>query len=83
VLGPEFGYDSGTRALIVRALYGLKSDGSAFRNYLDECMKNLGRNPCRADRDLWMRAETSPDYGFLYDILCVHHDPGNPLAKLD
>jgi hypothetical protein len=55
-------------------------------------MKNLGWNPCRADRDLWMKAETRPDDGVLYwafiliyvdDILCVYHDPGAPLAKLD
>jgi hypothetical protein len=42
VLGPEFGYDSGKRALIRRYLYGLKSAGAAFRNHLDECMKHLG-----------------------------------------
>jgi hypothetical protein len=92
VLGPEFGDDAGKRALIVRALHGLKSDGAAFRNHLAECMKNLGCNPCRADRDLWMKAETRPDDGVLYwayiliyvdYILCVHHDPGAPLAKLD
>jgi hypothetical protein len=55
-------------------------------------MKHLGWNPCRADRDLWMKAETLPDDGVLYwayiliyvdDILCVHNDPGAPLAKLD
>jgi hypothetical protein len=42
--------------------------------------------------DLWMKAETLPDDGVSYwayiliyvdDILCVHHDPGSPLAKLD
>jgi hypothetical protein len=92
VLGPEFGDDAGKCALIVRALYGLKSAGEAFRNRLAECMKHVGWNPCRADRDLWMKAETCPDDGVLYwayiliyvdDILCVHHDPGAPLAKLD
>jgi hypothetical protein len=39
-----------------------------------------------------MKAETHPDDGVLYwayillyvdGILCVHHDPGAPLAKLD
>jgi hypothetical protein len=92
VLGPEFGDDAGKRALIVIALYGLKSAGAAFRNRLDECMNHLGWNPCHADRNLWMKAETCPDYGVLYwayimiyveDILCVHHDPGAPLEKLD
>jgi hypothetical protein len=92
VLGPEFGDDAGKRALIVRALYGLKSSGAAFRNHLAECMKQLGCHPCRDDRDLWMKAETHPGDGVLYwdyiliyvdDSLCVHHDPGAPLEKLD
>jgi hypothetical protein len=39
-----------------------------------------------------MKADTRPDDGVLYfsyiliyvdDILCVHHDPGSPMAKLD
>jgi hypothetical protein len=76
----------------VRSLYGLKSTGAAFRNHLPECMKHLGWNPCCADRDLWIKAETHPDDGVLYwayiliyvdDILCVQHDPGTPLEKLD
>ena len=32
--GPEFGSDRGKRMLIVRALYGLKSSGAAFRSLL-------------------------------------------------
>jgi hypothetical protein len=92
LLGPEFGDDAGKWALIVRALYGLKSAGAAFRNHLAECVKHLGWEPCRADRDLWMKAETRQNDGVRYwayiliyvdDILCVHHDPGTPLAKLD
>ena len=34
VLGPEFGNDAGKRAVIVRALYGLKSAGAAFCTHL-------------------------------------------------
>jgi hypothetical protein len=92
VLGPEFGDDAGKRALIVRDLCGLNSARATFRNHLSECMKHLVWNPCLTDRDLWMKAETRPDDGILYlayiliyvdDILCVHHDPGAPLAKLD
>jgi hypothetical protein len=79
----------------VRALYDLKLAGAAFRNNLAEGMTHLGWHPCRADRDLWdlwMKAETHPNYGVLYwaytmiyvdGILCVHHDSGAPLAKLD
>jgi hypothetical protein len=40
-LGPEFGGDAGKRAIIVRALYGLKSAGASFRNHLADCMRHL------------------------------------------
>jgi hypothetical protein len=92
VLGPEFGDDAGKRALIVIAMYGLKSAGAVLRNHLAESMKHLGWHPCHTDRDLWMKAETRPDDGVLYwayiliyvdDILCVHHDPGSPMEKMD
>jgi hypothetical protein len=92
VLGPEFGDNAEKRALIVRDLYGLKSADAGSGNHLAECMAKLGWKPCCTDRDLWMKAETWPDHGVLYwayifiyvdDIMCVYHDPGTPLAKLD
>jgi hypothetical protein len=55
-------------------------------------MTHLGWETCLADCDLWMKAETRPHDGMRYwayiliyvdDILCVHHDPGTTLAKLD
>jgi hypothetical protein len=45
VLVPEFGADVGKCAIIVRALYGLKSTGTAFRNHLSACMDHLGWKP--------------------------------------
>ena len=43
VCGPEFGQENmGKTAIIVRALYGLKSAGAAFRNHLALCMTGLG-----------------------------------------
>jgi hypothetical protein len=42
IFGPEFGEDAGKKALIVRALYGLKSTDAAFRNHHAECMTHLG-----------------------------------------
>jgi hypothetical protein len=36
MLGPEFGDEAENRALIARALYGLKSAGAYFRNHLAE-----------------------------------------------
>ena len=38
VLGPEFGDDACKSAVIVRALYGLKSAGVSFRAYLAQYM---------------------------------------------
>jgi hypothetical protein len=92
VSSPEFGEDAGKRALIVRALYGLKSAGAAFRNHMASCIDHLGWKPCLADLELWMKEETRPDdrvkywaYILIYvtDILCVHHGPGTSLAQID
>jgi hypothetical protein len=89
--GPEFGTNAGKRAIIVRALYGLKSAGSSFRNHLADCMRTLGYKSCLADADLWYKPETRPD-GFKYyayvlcysdDILCVHHAAMKQLRELD
>jgi Reverse transcriptase (RNA-dependent DNA polymerase) len=83
ICGPEFGSNAGKQALIVCALYGLKSAGAAFRNHLADCMRSLGYESCLADADLWMKRTTRPDDGFEYycyvllyvdDILCIHHD---------
>ena len=91
-LGPEFGPDAGKRAVIVRALYGLKSAGASFRNHLASCLRHMGYVPCRADADLWRKPETRPDDGFRYysyilmyvdDALCVHHDAKTQLEQLD
>ena len=91
-LGPEFGSDCGKKAIIVRALYGLKSAGAAFRSHLGECMRNLGYKPCLADPDLWMKPEYDPSDSFKYwsyilcyvdDILVIHHQPEDVIKKID
>jgi hypothetical protein len=92
VLGPKIGEDAGKLALVVRALYGLKSVGAAFRNHLASCMDHLGWKPCLSDQYLWMKEETRPDDGVKYwafiliyvnDILCVHHEPVMSLDQID
>jgi len=92
VLGPEFGTDAGKRAIIVRALYGLKSAGAAFRAHLASFMRQMGYTSCKADPDLWYKAETRPSDNFRYyayilcyvdDILCVHHDPMSVLNLIN
>ena len=42
VLGKEFGKYQGKKAIIVRALYGLKSSGAAFHAHLADCMISMG-----------------------------------------
>ena len=93
VCGKEFGDEYvGRKAVIVRALYGLKSSGAAWRACLAEVLKDqLGFKPCRADNDVWMRPAQRPDgsryyeYVLVYtdDILCVSCDPSTILVHLD
>ena len=92
-LGPEFGPDAGKKALVVRALYGLKSAGASFSRHLADCMRNgMGYEPCQADPNLWYKPMTRPDDGMKYyayillyvdDCLCIHHDAEGELRKLD
>jgi hypothetical protein len=42
VLGPKFGQDAGKSAIIVHALYGLKSAGVAFCAHLASFMRQMG-----------------------------------------
>ena len=59
--GKEFGADQGKKAIIVRALYGLKSYGASFHAHLSECMRSIGYTTCRGDNDLWMKHNIDPD----------------------
>ena len=38
IAGPEFGSDAGKLMIVVRALYGFKSNGAAFRELLAETL---------------------------------------------
>ena len=91
-LGPEFGDDKGKKAVIVRALYGLKSAGASFGRHIADCMYQLGYKPCKADSDLWLKPMVRPDDGFHYyayfllyvdDVLSIHHDGEQALHELD
>eukprot|EP00934_Nitzschia_sp_Nitz4_P008127 Nitzschia sp. Nitz4//scaffold260_size33533//228//6137//NITZ4_007876-RA/size33533-snap-gene-0.41-mRNA-1//-1//CDS//3329544674//8117//frame0 len=83
VLGPEWGELAGRKAIIVRALYGLKSSGASFRNHLADCMRTLGYHACLADPDVWYKEETREEDGHQYyayvllyvdDCLVIHHE---------
>ncbi|KAL7478839.1 LOW QUALITY PROTEIN: hypothetical protein ACHAW6_004594 [Cyclotella cf. meneghiniana] len=41
-LGKKFGDECSRKAIIVRALYGLKSSGAAFRAHLARCLCKMG-----------------------------------------
>ena len=85
--GQEFGSDCGKLFIIVRALYGLKSSGAAFRALLAETLHDLQYVPSYADPDVWMRPAVKQngmkywEYVLVYvdDVLCVS---ANPMATM-
>ena len=91
IAGPEFGpEDCGKKMLVVRALYGLKSSGAAFRAFLAEKVYDLGFTPSKADPDVWMRPAIKEN-GFKYweylltyvdDCLCISHAPDKVLTGI-
>ena len=76
--------------LVVRALYGLKSSGAAWRKMLAQTFRDLGYVPSKADPDVWLKAETKPDgteyyvYVLVYvnDVLDLHHDTETFMNRL-
>ena len=89
-LGEEFGADAGKKAIIVRALYGLKSICAELPNHLDDCMIHIGYASCLADPDLWMKPMTKANgeryyYYILHyvdDVLVIYKEAGPILARL-
>ena len=91
--GPEFGPElEGRYAIIVRALYGLKSSGASWRAFLARVLEeDLHFTMCRADNDVWFKPAKKADgtryyiYVLVYtdDILCVAEHPKAILDKLD
>jgi Reverse transcriptase (RNA-dependent DNA polymerase) len=92
ICGDEFGREyKGRYAVIVKALYGLKTSAFAWRSHLAETLRELGYKSCLADNDVWMRPNAKLN-GFKYyeyvlvytdDILSISHHPLDVLTKLD
>eukprot|EP00956_Cyclotella_meneghiniana_P028509 scaffold66582_cov38-Cyclotella_meneghiniana.AAC.3 len=91
-LGPEWGADQGKKAIVVRALYGLKSSGTAFREHLGKFMSDMSYTPLRkADPDLWMKEQANKagtDYYsyilcYVDDLLVLHHDPKRVMDRIN
>ena len=89
--GPEFVPElEGKTMLVVRALYGLKSSGAAFRSFLAETLCDLNFVPSGADPDVWMCPAVKPD-GFkyweyilcyVYDVLAISHQSKHVLKGI-
>ena len=83
VAGPEFKEKQGLNVIIVRALYGLKTSGAAFRAKLAEDIRSMGYSPSLADPDVYLKPKVRPDgteyyeYLIIYvdDIMCISHEP--------
>ena len=91
-LGPEFRDEMVNKAIILRALYGLNSEVASFGNHITHCMRLLGCEPCRADPDLWFKAQVRPDNGYEYyeyvliyvdDSLAISHDATAALDRME
>jgi hypothetical protein len=83
IAGDEFGaMRKGKPVIIVKALYGLKTSGAAWRAHFADTLHSLGFTSSLADPDVWYHADSKPD-GFEYysyilvyvdDILVISHD---------
>ena len=65
VAGPEFGSRQGSVVTVVRALYGLKSSGAAWREMFNMTVLEMGFTPTIADPDVY-RKGNAKENGFKY-----------------
>jgi hypothetical protein len=90
--GPEFGAElEGKHVLIVRALYGLKSSGTAWYSHLSNTLHQLGFTSSLASPDVYFRPANKPN-GFEYyeyvlvyidDLLVFSHQPDRIMKALE
>mmetsp|Transcript_18822 Transcript_18822/g.26690 ORF Transcript_18822/g.26690 Transcript_18822/m.26690 type:complete len:441 (+) Transcript_18822:2780-4102(+) len=92
VTGPEFGpLEQGKIAVIVRALYRLKSSGAMLRSHFAGNLRDMGFTSSLGDPDVWLREATKSDgseyyeYILVYvdDLLIVSHEPNKILHILE
>jgi hypothetical protein len=73
IAGKELGSRAGAPVISVRALYGLKSSGAAWRAHLAASLISLGYTSCLADPDVWIRPALkdngTPYYEYLIDYV--------------
>jgi hypothetical protein len=74
IAGKEFGSRAGENVIIVRALYGLKSAGAAWRSHLADSLNALNYKSCLADPDIWLREAVKSDGSQYYAYLAIYMD---------
>ena len=75
IAGMEFGeQDVGKVCVIVRALYGLKSRGAAWRSHFANDLRDMGFVSTLADPDVWMRPATKKNGHEHYEYILVYVD---------
>jgi Reverse transcriptase (RNA-dependent DNA polymerase) len=74
VTGPEFGENANRIALIVRALYGLKSSGAAWHTHFAQSLMDLGFISCESDPDVWRRPAMKKSGDKYYEYILVYVD---------
>mmetsp|Transcript_12139 Transcript_12139/g.17505 ORF Transcript_12139/g.17505 Transcript_12139/m.17505 type:complete len:474 (-) Transcript_12139:35-1456(-) len=74
ITGPEFGPEEGRVAVVVRALYGLKSSGAQWRSHFASTLRDLGFQSCLADPDVWLRPATKASGDEYYEYILVYVD---------
>ena len=93
VAGTKFVSEKVKVMLVVRAIYGLKSSGAAWRQMFAQTLRDLAYVSSKADPDVWLKSKTKPDgteyyaYVLVYvdDVLHLHQDPDtfmNHLAEV-
>ena len=89
LFGEEY---QGCIAIVVRALYGLKSASASWRDHFAVAIReDLGYIPCVADHDVYYKPKIKPDgseyYAYLIiyvdDILSIDLDPGKVIEEIN
>jgi hypothetical protein len=75
IAGKEFGpKNAGRPVMIVRALYGLRSSGKSFRDFLATNLREMGYESTKTDPDLWMMPDTKADGTEYYRYVICYVD---------
>jgi hypothetical protein len=89
--GEEFGADrKGRPVIIIRALYGLKSSGARWCDYMAATLRDGGYQSCKADLDVWMKPGFKKDgskywsYVLCYvdNLLVIDEEPKKTMEYL-